>query len=78
MEVADPPKNRESVLLSQKRDGNAPQSGQRRVPNRDGSVPVKLNPPSLESNPPLPESNPLLPESTPSLSLSLSVSVYFG
>ncbi|GFY94817.1 P-loop containing nucleoside triphosphate hydrolases superfamily protein [Actinidia rufa] len=50
--VADPPKNRESALLTKKRDGNAPQSGQSRVPNRDGSVPVKSNPPSPESNPP--------------------------
>ncbi|GFZ18563.1 hypothetical protein Acr_27g0003020 [Actinidia rufa] len=36
--VTDPPKNCESA--PQKRDGNAPQSGQRRVPNRDGSVPL--------------------------------------
>ena len=40
MGMADPTKNRESALLSQKRDGNAPRSSQRRVPNRDGSVPV--------------------------------------
>ncbi|GFZ19763.1 hypothetical protein Acr_28g0004680 [Actinidia rufa] len=40
MGLADPPKNRESTLLSQKRDDNAPQYGQRCVPNRDGSVPV--------------------------------------
>ena len=34
MGVADPPKNRDSALLPQKHDRNAPQTGQRRVPNR--------------------------------------------
>ncbi|GFZ12754.1 HIT-type Zinc finger family protein [Actinidia rufa] len=34
------PKNRESALLPQKCNRNAPQSGQRRVPIRDGSVRV--------------------------------------
>ncbi|GFY89853.1 hypothetical protein Acr_07g0000500 [Actinidia rufa] len=32
--VVDPPKNRESALLPQKRDGNAPQSREKRVPKR--------------------------------------------
>ncbi|GFY92310.1 pyruvate decarboxylase-2 [Actinidia rufa] len=40
--VADPLKNRESALLPQKRDGNASQSRQNRIPNRYRSVPVEV------------------------------------
>ncbi|GFY96268.1 hypothetical protein Acr_11g0005740 [Actinidia rufa] len=42
VEVTDPLKNRESALLPQKRDGNASQSRQNRVPNRYRSVPVEV------------------------------------